>query len=165
MNTRLEVGTAWLEGSHTKTRKESRGVSAGRAGVTGGGGTVSRGPQCCYCLWEIIEKIKDIFDNIEQTSLRGENWNLSPGNLTGCGCCCWLLQENQCPTSRMSQCTHTEKTYLLKRKKKHYEIWTTLVLRDFSSRFLLLLICESMLQHIASHPATEGLQNVCWMTV
>lgn len=46
------------------------------------------GIKCCYCLWEIIKKLRQINDNIELTSLREEDGNLPPGNLTGlCGCC------------------------------------------------------------------------------
>lgn len=46
------------------------------------------GIKCCYCLWEIIEKLRQINDNIELTSLREEDGNLPPGNLTGLCCCC-----------------------------------------------------------------------------
>ena len=53
-----------------------------------GGAELGVGAWCRYCLWEIIEKLREINDNTEPTSLREENGNLPPGNLTGLCCCC-----------------------------------------------------------------------------
>lgn len=77
-NTRLEVNPAGLERSHTKAQKESGGTQLEGQGCGG------RWRATVLLLPLVIEKIKDIIDSIDQTSLRKIPWNLSPGNLTGC---------------------------------------------------------------------------------